>query len=90
MSDATLAVPATPLAALAAALAGPGHAVLAPADFARFAASTVPELDALRPSWDDLPPDAYLRDGGRYRRRRHASYVVDGAGALQAAAQIEK
>ena len=77
MSDATLAVPATPLAALAAALAGPGHAVLAPADFARFAASTVPELDALRPSWDDLPPDAHLRDGGRYRRRRHSSFVVE-------------
>jgi len=77
MSDATLAVPATPLAALSAALAGPGHAVLAPADFARFAASTVPELDALRPSWDDLPPDAHLRDGGRYRRRRHSSFVVE-------------
>lgn len=28
--------------------------------------------------WDDLPPDRYLRDGGRYRRRRHGSYVVEG------------
>lgn len=35
-------------------------------------------LQALRPAWDDLPPDAYLRDGGRYRRRRHASFVVHG------------
>ena len=34
-------------------------------------------LDALRPSWADLPPDAYLRDGGRYRRRRHACFVAD-------------
>ena len=33
-------------------------------------------VDALKASWDHLPPDAYLRDGGRYRRRRHASYVV--------------
>lgn len=32
---------------------------------------------ALTPHWDDLPPDAHLRDGGRYRRRRHASYVLD-------------
>jgi hypothetical protein len=77
MSATTLAVPATPLAALAGALAGSGHAVLAPADFARFAGATVAELDALRPAWDDLPPDAHLRDGGRYRRRRHSSFVVE-------------
>lgn len=29
--------------------------------------------------WNDLPADAYLRDGGRYRRRRHGSFVVQGA-----------
>lgn len=28
--------------------------------------------------WDDLPADRYLRDGGRYRRRRHGSFVVEG------------
>jgi len=33
--------------------------------------------------WDDLPPDAYLRDGGRYRRRRHGCFVLEG-GALRA------
>lgn len=26
-------------------------------------------------SWNDLPPDAYLLDGGRYRFRRHGSFV---------------
>ena len=26
--------------------------------------------------WNDLPPDAYLRDGGRYRRRRHSCFVI--------------
>jgi hypothetical protein len=77
MSQAPLAPIATPLVELPAALAGAGHAVLAPADFARFAATTVAELDALRPSWDELPPDAHLRDGGRYRRRRHSSFVVE-------------
>jgi len=35
-------------------------------------------LEALRASWDDLPPDAWLKDGGRYRRRRHASFIVEG------------
>ncbi len=29
----------------------------------------------LTPSWDRLPPDAHLRDGGHYRRRRHGCYV---------------
>ena len=34
-------------------------------------------LQQLRAEWDALPIDAYLRDGGRYRRRRHASFIVD-------------
>jgi hypothetical protein len=55
-----------------------GHATLAPAGLCELIPAALPELLALRPSWDDLPPDAYLRDGGRYRRRRHACFVVDG------------
>ena len=30
---------------------------------------------SLASSWDRLPPDAHLRDGGHYRHRRHACYV---------------
>ena len=33
---------------------------------------------ALRPlasTWNDLPRDAYLKDGGKYRSRRHSSFV---------------
>jgi hypothetical protein len=37
------------------------------------------DLDALAPAWSDLPPDAHLKDGGRYRRRRHGSLVQDAA-----------
>ena len=33
-------------------------------------------LSALRPLWENLPPDLYLKDGGRYRRRRHSCFVV--------------
>jgi hypothetical protein len=34
-------------------------------------------------SWNDLPPDTHLRDGGHYRFRRHSCYVLDNAsGAL--------
>ncbi len=36
------------------------------------------DLAALQPSWDDLPSDQYLKDGGRYRRRRHSCFIVDG------------
>ena len=71
------AAPTTAPDELAAALRDGGRAVLSPAGFAAFVGSGVAELDALRPSWDDLPPDAHLRDGGRYRKRRHASFIVD-------------
>jgi hypothetical protein len=37
-------------------------------------------LEGLRPSWEDLPRDAYLRDGGAYRARRHSCFIqVPGA-----------
>jgi len=32
-------------------------------------------LAPLLPSWDDLPRDGYLKDGGKYRARRHGSFV---------------
>lgn len=35
----------------------------------------VPGLEALRGTWERLPRDAYLRDGGRYRSRRHSCFV---------------
>ena len=55
-----------------------GHALLSPDEVFAQSASSLADLQALRDSWHDLPPDTYLRDGGRYRRRRHASYVIDG------------
>lgn len=42
--------------------------------------------DAARwqPGWDRLPPDEWLRDGGRYRRRRHSCFVHEpGRGVLE-------
>ncbi|NWK96673.1 hypothetical protein DM806_13585 [Sphingobium lactosutens] len=32
------------------------------------------DWDAFARSWDDLGPDLYMADGGRYRRRRHATF----------------
>jgi hypothetical protein len=34
-------------------------------------------LDALAEHWNALPLDVHLRDGGRYRRRRHGCFVVE-------------
>jgi hypothetical protein len=33
---------------------------------------------AFASSWDDLGPDVYMADGGRYRRRRFAAFGVSG------------
>jgi hypothetical protein len=33
----------------------------------------------LAQSWDRLPPDAHLKDGGHYRKRRHACFIQDTA-----------
>jgi len=35
-------------------------------------------FDRWAPLWHDLPLDPHLRDGGRYRRRRHGCFVVQG------------
>ena len=74
--------PAPPLTALSGLddrLRSAGFAVIDAADLSRLCDVAVAHLDGWRHFWDALPPDAHLRDGGRYRRRRHGSFVVDGA-----------
>lgn len=56
-----------------------GHGVVSRESLCELLDVDPAQLAALQPSWDDLPPDAYLRDGGRYRRRRHSCFIVDGA-----------
>ena len=60
-----------------------GYAVLGPAGVCELARCRLAELEALAPAWNHLPLDGYLKDGGRYRRRRHSCFVVDGAGVTQ-------
>ena len=57
------------------ALQSQGYGVLRATDVAQWAHSTVDALQSLSPDWADMPPDNYLKDGGRYRRRRHSSFV---------------
>lgn len=61
-----------------------GYAVLAPADVAVLCGVSLEAFRTLSSSWGDLPADEYLRDGGRYRQRRHACFVVSADGCEQA------
>ena len=70
--------PATTPEHLATALAEDGYAVLAPQAVAQWLGTPIAGLEALRTDWDALPPDDYLKDGGRYRTRRHACFVAEG------------
>ncbi len=67
------------------ALQAQGAAVASRARLAALAGVAPSAFDALAASWSRLPPDRYLRDGGAYRHRRHASYVLDLPGTLHEA-----
>ncbi len=59
-------------------LAHKGYGVLSANCVAQWAGCELAELLALSPDWENMPPDNYLKDGGRYRRRRHSSFVFEG------------
>jgi hypothetical protein len=63
--------------ALTTALKTTGYAVLHPKSALDLLGCTSQAAAAWLPTWDDLPPDAYLKDGGHYRRRRHSCFVVN-------------
>ena len=70
---------------LAATLSGDGYAVLQAADVRALAGISAAELELLAQSWDQLEPDQHLKDGGRYRRRRHSCFIQRGAELEQVA-----
>ena len=76
MPQQTLPPPLTPAEQLNAALATQGFVVLGASSVCALAGVQIEHLQALESSWNDLPPDQHLKDGGRYRRRRHASFEV--------------
>jgi hypothetical protein len=74
--------PLTALEDLPRQLQSAGFAVLTAQALARRCDVDTTDLQGLQSWWDDLPPDPHLRDGGRYRRRRHGSFVVDAGGPV--------
>ncbi|MDY6946086.1 MAG: 2OG-Fe dioxygenase family protein [Pseudomonadota bacterium] len=59
----------------AAALRDAGCVLLQPDELAEECHLRLAELASLAPSWNGLPRDEYLRDGGRYRFRRHGCFI---------------
>ena len=72
-------------AQLGATLRQQGYAVLSAASVAQLAGCRIDDLEGLQTFWRDLPPDAHLKDGGRYRRRRHSCFEVEGTQVTQVA-----
>lgn len=83
MAHVTFTPPYVPADQIAAHLRSEGHAVVRPADVAAWAGCPLGALQALSSGWSDLPPDEFLKDGGRYRRRRHSCFVADGSDLQQ-------
>lgn len=53
-----------------------GFCVVTAEQMGQLSGCALTALAAWTDSWNALPPDHYLRDGGRYRRRRHACFTV--------------
>jgi hypothetical protein len=70
--------PLTALSDLNAQLSSAGYAVLDAASVRATARIDEKDEAGWSAHWHQLPPDEHLKDGGRYRRRRHGCLVVDG------------
>lgn len=71
----------TPMEQAPEALRREGWTVIAAKELMRWLHTDAATLEALRGTWNDLPPDTHLKDGGHYRFRRHSCFEVDVAGA---------
>lgn len=77
MAQVTFPPPYVSVADIAVQLRDVGHAVVRAQDVMDWTGADLSELKALGADWNHLPPDEFLKDGGRYRRRRHASFVAE-------------
>ena len=72
----SLPPPLTALTDLDQELATAGFAVMDAASLCGLGHVPAGSYAAWNAHWNDLPADNYLRDGGRYRRRRHACFEI--------------
>ncbi len=70
--------PLTHLAHLDEQLKNRGYAILNATSVCAWAECSLKELNQMKASWEGMPFDQYLKDGGRYRKRRHSSFKFQG------------
>ena len=76
MTISPLNPPLTSAKELAHGLRENGYVVASAETVAELAHVPLTNLQGLSQYWEGLPRDPYLKDGGRYRFRRHASYEI--------------
>src|SRR5262245_60723349 len=83
MTQAAQATP-LPIESLHRAIAQNGFAFVRAATMRQVLEAQGPLSDwqTFAASWNDLALDTYMADGGRYRRRRHATYLIAPDGAI--------
>lgn len=69
-------VPSAP-ATLSAQIAADGYVRIGGTDMLERLDADADFWATFADSWNDLGPDLYMADGGRYRRRRHAAFACD-------------
>jgi hypothetical protein len=62
---------------LAEAIKNDGFGVLSPTGLTTLLEFPQSSLEAIKADWNDLPPDNFLKDGGKYRRRRHSCFIAN-------------
>ncbi|MEI7428217.1 MAG: 2OG-Fe dioxygenase family protein [Betaproteobacteria bacterium] len=68
--------PYTPYSRSVINLQEKGYALLRSEDFFSVSEHSLSDWQNLSLSWNDLDEDLYLKDGGKYRKRKHASVIV--------------
>jgi hypothetical protein len=73
-----------PVVSLERSIARQGYAFLRGADMHRLLSDTgaLTDWGAFAQSWEDMPVDSYMADGGRYRRRRHGVFAAAPGSAI--------
>jgi hypothetical protein len=85
MTITTLAPTYVDPAHLADAIKNNGFGVLSPTGLTALLEYPQSALESLKADWDELPLDNFLRDGGRYRRRRHSCFIANNTSLTQIA-----
>lgn len=72
----TFSPPYNAITEVVEAIKSTGFALINCQDFFTFTKTSLNQWESLKVGWQSLEPDAYLKDGGKYRQRKHASVTI--------------